>query len=357
MGIRKKLKKIIKSFSKKKETYDESLSKLRIGVVGAGTQGILLSEIVESAGAKVVAIHDRKIVKARKLSLLRNSNLATDNLEEFFKVDMDGILVCTVPKIRKEIIKLACKKNIHLLIEKPPAYNLEEGRECLNEIEKSGIISSVGFQLRYEPRYERVKELIQGHEIHLIRTVCTVDYYLNFAMPDWFLKNEASGGPIAEQASHLLDVTRFILGNPKAIKVSSFGLKNMALDKKEFTAENSIQLIYQLDNGVIGVHTNHCGQERSCFDLELIGPRIRITANATDKTIHGVINGKKFSENTPDETQHGLNKVTAWLKAISTGNSEYLQSDYLDSLRTQSLIDAAIKRRKNERIESVEPVK
>ena len=66
MGIRKKLKKIIKSFSKKKETYDESLSKLRIRVVGAGTQGILLSEIVESAGAKVVAIHDRKIVKARK---------------------------------------------------------------------------------------------------------------------------------------------------------------------------------------------------------------------------------------------------------------------------------------------------
>ena len=180
---------------------------------------------------------------------------------------------------------------------------------------------------------------------------------INFAMPDWFLKNEASGGPIAEQASHLLDVTRFILGNPKAIKVSSFGLKNMALDKKEFTAENSIQLIYQLENGVIGVHTNHCGQERSCFDLELIGPRIRITANATDKTIHGVINGKKFSENTPDETQHGLNKVTAWLKAISTGNNEYLQSDYLDSLSTQSLIDAAIKSRKNERIESVEPVK
>ena len=353
MGLRKALKKIIGNVSTKPKISSENFGNLRIGVIGAGTQGTLLSETAEQVGANIVAIHDRKLVKARKLALLRKATLATDNLDEFFNVKMDGLLVCTVPKIRTELIKRACKNNIHLLIEKPPAYNLVEGKECLSAIEKAGVITSVGFQLRYEPRYERLKQLIEGHKIHLVRTVCTVDYYLNFRMPDWFLKNDASGGPIAEQASHLLDIARFVLGNPKATKATSFGIRNMATDRTEFNAENSIQIIYELDNGVIGVHTNHCGHETSTFDLELIGPRLRLVANATEKTIHGMINGKKINENVPYTTQLGLNKVTAWLKAIKTGERNYLQSDYLESLNTQSLIEAAIKSRATQSVQII----
>ena len=356
MGLRKTLKKIIGNLSIKPKVSTENYSNLRIGVAGAGTQGILLSASAEQVGAKIVAVHDRKLVKARKLALLRKAELATADPDEFFKVKMDGLLLCTVPKIRTELIKRACKNNIHLLIEKPPAYNLIEGQECLSAIEKAGVITSVGFQLRYEPRYERLKQLIKGHVIHLVRTVCTVDYYLNFRMPDWFLKNEASGGPIAEQASHLLDIVRFVLGNPRATKATSFGVKNMAIDRMEFDAENSIQLIYELDNGVIGVHTNHCGHERPCFDLELIGPHLRLEANATEKTIHGMINGQKINENIPDTTAPRLNKVTAWLKAINTGERNYLQSDYLESLNTQSLIESAIKSRTTQRVEIIKSV-
>ena len=349
----KKLKTKMSNFFFKKIKVSDEYQDLRIGVIGAGVQGALLAESVDFYGAKVVAVHDLNPIKARKLALLYKAKLSTTDLNEFFNVKMDGLLICTVPTARIEPIKRACEKNIHLLIEKPASYNLSDGQQCLSLIENANIISSVGFQLRYEPRYQRLKQLIKGHSVHLVRTVCTVDYYLNFRMPDWYLKKDSSGGPIAEQAIHLLDITRFVLGNPKPIKAASIAIKNMAMDRTEFNAENSIQLMYELNNGTIGVHTNHCGHETSYFDLELIGPHIRLQANATDKTIHGIINGKKINEITPTASKPGLNKVNSWLKAIKTGDRNYIKSDYRDSLNTQSLVDASIKSQKTQKIEDV----
>ena len=325
---------------------NENFKDLKIGLIGAGTQGTILSSQIEESGAKIVAVHDTNLLRARKLKLLHKAELATDKLEEFFKIKMDGLLLCTMPKIRIEPIKMACQNNIHLLVEKPAAYNIEEGQQCYSLIKDSNIIASVGFQLRYEPRYERLKEIIKGHEIHLVRTVCTVDYFLNYRMPDWYLKDDLSGGPIAEQAIHLLDIARYVLGNPKATNVASFGTRNMEIEKKEYDSLNAVQLMYHLDNKVIGVHTNHSGHENTYFDLELIGPHVRIYANASEKNICGIINGKKVNEPTPDKTHSGLNKVTAWLKAIKTGDKKYVKSDFLEALNTQSLIDASIKSQK-----------
>ena len=346
--------KLLKNLIKKQFfSSDENFSHLRIGVIGAGIQGSILSSLVEDSGAKIVAVHDTNLLRARKLKLLRKAELATDKLEEFFKIKMDGLLLCTMPKIRIEPIKMACQNNIHLLVEKPAAYDVEEGQKCYSLIKNSNIISSVGFQLRYEPRYERLKEIIKGHKIHLVRTVCTVDYFLNYRMPDWYLKDDLSGGPIAEQAIHLLDIARYVLGNPKAINVASFGTRNMEIEKKEYDSLNAVQLMYHLDNQVIGVHTNHSGHENTYFDLELIGPHIRIYANASEKNICGIINGKKINELTPEKTHSGLNKITAWLKAIKTVDKKYIKSDFLEALNTQSLIDASIKSQKKNNVISI----
>ena len=176
-------------------------------------------------------------------------------------------------------------------------------------------------------------------------------------MPDWFLKNEEGGGPIAEQSIHLLDIVRFILGNPKPTQATSFGVRNMANERSEYNSKNAVQLMYKLDNNVIGVHTNHSGHERHYFDLELIGPHVRLHANATEKTIRGMIDGKKINEVTPQKTKLGLNKVSAWLKAIKNNDRNYLRSDYLEALNTQALVDAAIKSQTTHSVEIVKPVR
>ena len=327
---------------------------LAIGIIGAGGMGRHHHRAVTDYGARVAAIHDVRLEAARELAESAETTLATTALDAFFDVDMDGVVITTPSLVRLEPIEMACDRGIPVMVEKPPALNMAEGRKCFECIEKADVIAAVGFQLRYHPLYERLKALIASEPVHLVRTVCTVDYYLSFRMSPWFLQYEISGGPLPEQAVHVLDCARFVMGNPKPVQAHAFAVKNMALDRTEFDAENAIQMTYQLDNGVFGTHMNHCGTEKFSFEVEIIGPHLRLQAHMTDNAIRGYLNGEVINEPAVSENSLGLDKSGAWLRAIETGDRTLIRSPFADAVETLALIDAAVQSRGTGRFINVE---
>ncbi len=327
---------------------------LAIGIIGAGNMGRHHHRAVTDYGAKVVAVHDMRLDAASELASQADAELSTTALDAFFDVDMDGVVITTPPPIRFEPIEMACDRGISVMIEKPPALNMAEGRKCLACIEKADVIAAVGFQLRYHPLYERLKALIASETVHLVRTVCTVDYYLSFRMSPWFLQYEISGGPLPEQAVHVLDCARFVMGNPKPVQAHALATKNMALERTEFDAENAIQMTYQLDNGVFGTHMNHCGTEKFSFEVEIVGPHLRLYANMTENAIRGYLKGEAINESVVSENSLGLDKTGAWLRAIETRDRTLIRSPFADALQTLALIDAAVQSRDTGRFIHVE---
>ncbi len=327
---------------------------LAIGIVGAGRMGKHHLTAITNYGARVVAIHDVRIEAAQELATQTNVELVTDVLSDFFDVELDGVVITTPPPVRLEPIKMACEQGIALLVEKPPALNIADGRKCLEYIIKSDVIAAVGFQLRYHPLYERLQTLLATETVHLVRTVCTINYYLNFQMPTWFLQSEISGGPLAEQAVHVLDCARYVMGNPKPLQAHALTVKNMALERTEFDAENAIQMTYELDNGVFGTHMNHCGTEGFCFDVEVVGPHLRLQAEMANNAIRGYLNGETINEPVAPQNSLGLDKTGAWLQAIETDDRTLIRSPFADALETLTLIDAAIKSRNTGRFIKVE---
>ena len=168
---------------------------LKIGIVGAGVMGNRHQGRVADYGAQVVAVHDVHLSAAQELGTKAGAKTATDDLKRFFDAEMDGLIITTPPPVRVEPVSGACERGIHLMIEKPPALNMAEGRACLAHIEEAGVIAAVSFQLRYASIYERLKELLTGETVHLVHTACMVNYYLNFRMSPWFLQRQISGGP------------------------------------------------------------------------------------------------------------------------------------------------------------------
>ena len=318
---------------------------LAIGIIGAGSMGGHHHRAVTEYGGDIVAVHDVRIEAARELATRADGAVATTDLNAFFDVEMDGVVITTPPPIRFEPIQMACDRGIPMMVEKPPALNMAEGRKCLAYIEKADVIAAVGFQLRYHPLYERLKALIATETVHLIRTVCTVDYYLTFRMSPWFLQSEISGGPLPEQAVHVLDCARFVMGNPKPVQAHALAIKNMALERTEFDAENAIQMTYQLDNGVFGTHMNHCGTEKFSFEVEVVGPHLRLYANMTENAIRGYLNGETINEPAVSQNSLGIDKTGAWLRAIETGDRTLIRSPFTDAVQTLALIDAAVQSR------------
>ena len=93
------------------------------------------------------------------------------------------------------------------------------------------------------------------------------------------------------------------------------------------------------------------------WDLELIGPNLRLEANATEKVIKGTIQGKKINEKFgPNNDLGGLDKISAWLKSIEENNKSYIRSSYEESLNTQALIEAAIKSQNSNKMELAEKI-
>ena len=322
-----------------------SQKSLAIGIIGAGNMGRHHQGAIINYGASVVAVHDLRLAAARQLASHADAELATTELGAFFDVEMDGVVITTPPPIRLEPIRMACDRGIPVMVEKPPALNMVEGRKCLACIEESGVIAAVGFQLRYHPLYERLKALIASETVHLVRTVCTVDYYLSFRAAPWFLQYEISGGPLPEQAVHVLDCARFVMGNPKPLQAHALAIKNMALERTEFDAENAIQMTYQLDNGVFGTHMNHCGTEKFSFEVEVVGPHLRLQANMVENAIRGYLNGETVNEPVGSNDSSNLDKIGAWLRAIETGDRTLIRSPFPDALQTLALIDAAVQSR------------
>lgn len=327
---------------------------LAIGIIGAGRMGRHHQGAINNYGARVVAVHDVQLEAAQELGKVAGAEVATDVLSDFFDVELDGVVITTPPPVRLQPVQMACERGIALMIEKPPALNMSEGQKCLECIENADVMAAVGFQLRYHPLYEQLKTLIASETVHLVRTVCTINYYLNFQMPTWFLQSEISGGPLAEQAVHVLDCARFVLGNPKPIQAHALAVKNMALERTEFDAENAIQMTYELDSGVFGTHMNHCGTEGFCFDVEVVGPHLRLQANMAENTISGYLNGETVNVPAVSQNSIGLDKTGAWLRAIETGDRTLIRSSFADALQTLALIEAAIKSRNTGRFIQVE---
>ena len=338
------------------EITDSEKDTLSIGIIGAGRMGRHHYKAITNYGARVVAVHDVNLEAARSLAETGSIPLSTDKLSEFFDMEVDGVVVTTPPPVRLEPIQMACERGIALMVEKPPALNILDGRKCLETIEQANVIAAVGFQLRYHPLYEKLKALIESETVHLVRTVCTIDYYLNFQMPTWFLQSDISGGPLAEQAVHVLDCARFVLGNPKPKQAHALCKKNMALDRTEFDAENAIQMTYELENGIIGTHMNHCGTEGFCFEVEVVGPHLRLLANMSVNRIRGYLNSKEIDEPADSQNSIGLDKTSAWLRAIETGDRTLIRSPFTDAIQTLALIDAAIKSRNTGRFVQTEAI-
>lgn len=327
---------------------------LRLGIIGAGRLGRQHAETAARYGARLVAVHDVLPEAAEALARDFQIPVATSDLAAVFNAGLDAVVIATPPAVRLAPIALACAHRCHLFVEKPPALAVKEGRHCQTLIQQAGVLAAVGFNLRYHPGFERLHQLTRHREIHLVRTVCTIDYYLNYSMPGWFLQKQQSGGPIAEQAIHLLDGVRWLCGNDVAVSAIACGTKNMGREHPEYDAETILQLMYQTRRGVIGTHLNHCGHQRFAFDCEVVGPEFRLALSVGQGTLQGYIGADPIDEPVAPGNKLGLDRLEAWLEAVGTGRRELIRSPWDDSLHTLALVEAARKSQQSKQLEKVE---
>jgi predicted dehydrogenase len=133
-------------------------ARIRTAVVGAGKMGTIHAKVYDQLPqSEFVAVVDIDANKAQKLADRHNCLASADCGDILDKVDAVTIATPTVTHLR--LAKIFIKNRIAVLIEKPLAANVREGKKIAALAKKHNTVVAVGHSERCNPVAQAIKRL------------------------------------------------------------------------------------------------------------------------------------------------------------------------------------------------------
>ena len=306
------------------------MNMVRLAVVGTGWQGQghlnTMKEINEIEVVGVCDLNEELLAKAVNKFGVKGFQNYVEMLDE---THPDGIIICTPPEVREFLVREAAERGIHCFIEKPPAKNLEMAKKVDEILDRTGVINSVGFMYRYSSAVQKTKELIAGRRVALVRSAMLDGLALRPNWPRWFFDKERSGGPAFDQAIHIFDLSRYLLG--EVDQVTGYQDNLIVPKGEDFTIEDSFSLTMKYTNGILQNHTHTWSYPGVVTQIELISDELHVTLDLANGKVSGKVDEQEILFEAKDEALYRL-ELEAFSKAISERNPDFVLSTYKDSI-------------------------
>lgn len=138
---------------------------LRVGVIGAGVMGSNHGRVLAGLpGIELIGIVDPLPEhRARAANLINCPTFA--DLDALLDAGVDAVTIAA-PTHLHHSVSLACiARGVHVLVEKPIASTVEEGREIVEAARAKGVTLMVGHVERFNPAVATIKKAIEGEDI------------------------------------------------------------------------------------------------------------------------------------------------------------------------------------------------
>ena len=197
--------------------------KLRVGVIGVGFAGRAHMEGYKNAEeAELIAVCDVSKDRAQEAADKYGISKIFTDYEEMLKLsDLEAISVCLPNTMHMPVTVAALEAGKHVLCEKPLAANAKQAANMVETAKKTGKTLAMSLNFRYEGRSLTLKKMIEAGELGDIYYAKTSMLRSNAIPRGWFhVKERSGGGPLLDLASHMLDVTWWLMGRPEPVSAS-----------------------------------------------------------------------------------------------------------------------------------------
>jgi len=202
------------------------------GLIGAGFIGGIHLEALKAAGLRVAALADpfpAALEKAAKLAPEARHYASWKDL--LADPEVTAVNICTINSLHFEILSAAIQSGRHVFCEKTMTINAAQAREALALKPAPGQVVQIGYMKRFFPASQWMKAHLAEIGTPLCATVRSFqggfveDGETIYRSSDWRpgpdgisrMRAFASGGMLNMAGSHMLDMTAWLLGQPKAI--------------------------------------------------------------------------------------------------------------------------------------------
>ncbi len=255
------------------------MDKVRIGIIGLGNIGqVHVNNLLEGKvpRAELTAVAD---AFADKLPDYAAKGLKTyDDAGALIRSgEIDALMICTPHYQHTTLGIQGLEAGLHVMVEKPISAHKADAERLIAVAQKHPDRVFGGmFQMRVEPRYLKLRELVQGGELgDLIRVI--------WIMTDWF-RSEAyyqsggwratwkgeGGGVLLNQCLHQLDALQWIVGMPSKVR-GHVGIGKF----HDIEVEDEVTCYLEFPEGASGIFISSTGETPGSNRFEIAGTKGR----------------------------------------------------------------------------------
>ncbi|MDB9985985.1 Gfo/Idh/MocA family oxidoreductase [Pelagibacterales bacterium] len=246
-----------------------------VGLIGCGLIGNKRS-LSLGTGGKLIACADVDLSRAQKIVGSSDARIYDDWRDLITSTDIDIVIVATLHNTLAEITLSAINAGKHVLVEKPAAINSNQIMALINAAKLSNIKVRVGFNHRYHQSLLKAKEIIDSGmlgELMFMRARYGHGGRIGYDR-EWRANPEISGGgELIDQGSHLIDLSRWFLGDIEEIDAFTHTyFWDMPVD------DNAFLLLKNSSKQASFLHVS-CTEWKNLFSMEIYGKLGKLELN------------------------------------------------------------------------------
>jgi predicted dehydrogenase len=230
------------------------MSDTKILVIGAGSIGRRHAANLSALGAQV-GIYDVDTAALDDFCKDPRFTAVYDLAAALKDRQYTAAVVCTPNHLHIPAAQQVADAEINLFIEKPLSHTFDGVGSLIGTVNQKGLICMAGFNLRYEPGLQYIKEHLKPAEVAFAR--------IEFGsyLPSWrpqadyrqsYSANRSMGGGIILDDVHEIDYACWLFGAPARITSACGTFGHMAID-----VEDTAEFLLQYPDKLVNIHCDY----------------------------------------------------------------------------------------------------
>ncbi len=257
---------------------------MKILVIGCGSIGRRHVQNLRELGVDDLVLYDPD--RERSESVARELQVRwVRTLDHGYQEQPDAALICAPTSLHLELATKALEHDCHLFIEKPISHSMAGVDEFLEEVESRKRVLLVGYNFRFDPLVQTVRERVAEGSIGRI---VSARLHLGSHLPSrhpWedyragYGARKNLGGGVILDAIHELDLALWMFGEPETIYCAGGKYSDLEID-----VEDVAEILLSYPKKIVSIHLDSVQRpaERYC---EITGTRGQIRADLFARTL------------------------------------------------------------------------
>jgi predicted dehydrogenase len=253
-----------------------SMKKIGFGLIGAGKHGSRYARHIcqDIEEAELVALCRRSREEGEKIAQEYHCTYYPDYRELIADKRVRAIVVAVPPALHGSMVTAACREGKSLLIEKPFAVSMAEGKSLCELVSSRGVLCMVAHTLRFNSVVQAMRARIP--DIAPLHTLYLSQRFEPSTLPWLDRRKLAGGGIVLHTGVHSFDLLRFFSG----LEVEEVHCQTKKVFTQE-TEDNFVMTCRMREASVSGaVMGSRSTQSRSGL-IELSGERGQLIGDHT----------------------------------------------------------------------------